>query len=184
MMIKRIITFLILVFGISFGYGQEIDSTKIKKKKETYPWSHSKEIGFDFTPLISSLVPFNLGGAKESTTEFSFKRYGRKYAFRFNAGIDINTDETLVTNFTMNIGFERRKKLTDRFSYTSGLDFGIVAINDFPGAVLGVIYGFEYNISQKVFLATEGNIRWVTNFFDDFPLQINAPTSIFLYVRI
>lgn len=173
---------IILFFGILFLSNQAWSQNDNKtEKRQEYPWSYHKEIGMNFTPLVSSLIPFNLGENDAGFRSFTFKRYKRKIAYRFNAGIDIdgeNGDDFVL----LTLGFERRKPIAKKVTFTSGMDFGLFGFIEENGLFnTSILYGFEYNINDKFFIATEGNFQLL--FGNGGQLKVNPPIAIFFYVR-
>lgn len=160
------------------GEEQEVE------KKEEYYWSYHREVGLNFSPLISKLVPFNLGDSDVGFTNFSFKKYGRKFGFRINAGIDFDDEEEENDGFALlTLGFEKRRLITKKVTLATGMDFGLFGFfDDDPFFNISTFYGFEYNINEKLFFATEANIQLLMG--DGLQLRVNPPVAIFFYVRI
>lgn len=153
------------------------------KSDETFPWSHQKEIGLNFTPLISQLVPFNLGDTRAGFSSFSYKRYGRKFGLRINAGIEFDDEFTDEGFALLTLGFERRRQVSKKITFTNGLDTGLFGFfDDDPFFNISAFYGFEYNFSPKFFAAAEGNIQLL--FGNGARIQVNPPIAVFFFVRI
>lgn len=180
--------FITLVLQPLSGFSQstEIDSSEVsdKKKKVEYYWSYEKEVGLNFTPLISSLVPFNLGETSGGFSNFKFKKYGRKLAFRLNMGIESDPRESFEEGFALFVlGYERRRPLSKKWTYTSGIDFGIFGFFDQDvNWLLSPFYGFEYNFNDHFFVSAEGNIEFLFGFNGG--IRVNPPVAIFFNARI
>ncbi len=155
-----------------------------EKKKVEYYWSYEKEIGLNFTPLISSLVPFNLGETGGGFSTFKFKKYGRKLAFRLNMGIESDPRGDFDDGCALfTIGYERRRPLAQKWTYTSGIDFGIFGFFDQDAnVVFSPFYGFEYNFNERFFVSAEGNIEFL--FGINGGIRVNPPVAIFFNARI
>ncbi|MBK9566322.1 MAG: hypothetical protein IPO37_14490 [Saprospiraceae bacterium] len=48
---------------------------------DPYFWSHTKEIGLNFTPLLSKFIPFNLGKADAGLIGLKYKNTIQKGLF-------------------------------------------------------------------------------------------------------
>jgi hypothetical protein len=187
---KSIIGFIcLLVFCIPssslFGQNDDEEYEDDYVEKESYNWSHKKEIGLNFSPLISQMIPFNLGSNDAGFSSFIFKRYGRKIAFRLNAGIEFNLEEdNFEDGFALfTVGFERRRQITKKITFATGTDFGLFGFfDDDPFFNISPFYGFEYNFNDAFFAVAEGNLQFL--FGDGIRILVNPPVAVFFYVRI
>lgn len=187
--IKRILVvgmllFMIPIMNIAQAIELESEEEYKEKQKEEYYWSYEKEVGLNFTPLIANLIPFNLGETNGGFTNFRFKKYGRKLAFRLNMGIESDPRGDFDEGFALvTIGYERRRSLSKKITYTSGIDFGIFGFFDSdPSVIFSPFYGFEYNFNEKFFVGAEGNIEFA--FGESGGIRVNPPVAIFFNARI
>lgn len=192
MNVKNLI-FLCSLFLCYTAFGQVTDKEEVwykgeeeveeVDKKPEYFWSYQRELGLNFSPLISKIVPFNLGDPDAGFSNFSFKKYGRKFAFRINAGIDFDDEDDESGFALLTLGFERRRQITKKVTLATGMDFGIFGFfDDDPFLNISFLYGFEYNINEKLYLSTEANIQFLMG--NGSQLRVNPPVAIFFYVRI
>jgi hypothetical protein len=154
------------------------------------PWLGKHEVGLNFTPLIRSMIPFNLGESQNGLISIKSKWYSKvsDYAFRTNFGLDVNSTEDKVFFFA-SFGYEHRRLLSGKFSYTSGWDAFISVASgtripdDQRQNGLGFLkfYGIEYNISSNLFIGTEAQV--LLGITDKALLSIQYPKAIFVNVR-
>ena len=158
--------------------------------------SFRKNIGLNMTPLITQLIPLNRSNPRQAGPYLvHFKTYGtrNRAAFRFSMGMHLVPDNNgNVDNPQINIGmgWEKRRSLGGRWSYTRGFDFVILtgdlnvpgnANNDevvvFGG---GPVWGLEYFIDQRISIGTE--VSMVLGFAPDFGVtfDIIPPVGLFL----
>jgi hypothetical protein len=160
-------------------------------------WPYRKIIGFNMTPLVTQLIPFNRSNPREAGPFLMrFKRYNfeRTRAFRFSMGLAVvNFDDNSDPSFSLNLAFgsEKRKSISDRWSYTKGFDFMILVGNkNIPGnsssdqASIGVgpVWGIEYTIGKRITVGTEAalNLGVNLNFDVIINFEILPPVGIFL----
>lgn len=172
--------FILFIFGFINIFSQEVIESQ-----EDY-WKGSTEIGLDFTPLISSVIPFNLSSFEDQIVGFRYKRYYKKYAFKTNLGIDLN-ERNDRNFFHFSVGYERRVPLKKKFYYTTGWMFGLTLddVNggeEIAGLYAGHFYGIEYHFTERFFISTEAQLYTV--FGDGLKIKFQAPVSIFAFVRI
>ena len=168
-------------------YDIKIDTSEYYEAEEFY-FSRQREVGLDFTPLISKLIPFNLTETEQQLVGLRYKRYRRTHAFRMSLGASLKSTFDQFDNFFFfSIGYEKRKSVARKWSYTTGIEF-VVFFEESPTfrdenfTGLSKLYGFEYNISDQIFVATEASLSFL--FGDDGNrLTLNVPQSIFLFVR-
>jgi hypothetical protein len=129
-------------------------------------------VGLNMSPLIAHLVPFNRVDPREAGPFLvRFKKYGplRRSAFRFSMGFhmipnaDFDTFEDAQFNFAL--GWEKRRSISRRWSYTRGFDFMFLAgdlnvpgaeSDEFEAAVaIGPLWGIEFAVAERITLGTE-----------------------------
>ena len=154
--------------------------------KEEYFFSRKKEISVKMTNLLSLFVPFNFSLPNPRLIALQTKFYGRKTAFRFAAGGDLNENDD--NSFLMfKLGFERRKLVWNLFTYTSGWE-GILTITgsnqeSFPGIAVGNFHGLEYNFSPNISISMETELLFGLGLFESIIFKILPPTSLFVNYR-
>lgn len=178
-----------LIFLIAFGLSNSIfsqDFAKFEEEQVDYRYSYKREIGLDFTPLISRLVPFNLGENEFGNVGLKWKKYYYDKALRINLGASLSNiqDDNF---FYLSIGYERRNELTQKWSYTFGWDVYAETestINDdTSGFGVSPFWGFEYNINNTFFIATEGQLK-IGSIDGEFAVNFVVPNAIFLFMRL
>ncbi len=155
-----------------------------------------KNIGLNMTPLVTQLVPFNRSDPRQAGPYLiHFKTYGprNRAAFRFSFGLHLipdNTGEVQDPQVNIAMGWEKRRSLGRRWSYTRGFDFVILAGDlNVPGnnqndevVVLGCgpVWGIEYFIDPRISIGTEAS--FILGFSPDFGVtaDIIPPVGIFL----
>ncbi|MBK7468500.1 MAG: hypothetical protein WAS56_12835 [Saprospiraceae bacterium] len=189
----------LLLLGIlcQFHFLIAQEEISVEEKEETR--AKNKEIGVNMTTFVSQFVPFGSNFPKGGPFGYSFKKYGSKAAFRFGLGMSVAVEENEEDiNLHIRLGYERRKKLNDRWAYTRGLDFALMAGNwNIPGISTGLfstaigfgpVIGIEYYIFPNVYLSTESYIFFGyggDGEFDSGPVfRILPPTGLMLNVRI
>lgn len=158
---------------------------------DPYFWSHTKEVGVNFTPLISKFVPFNLGQNDAGRIGFIYKKYYSTRAFRFTLGGKLNeVFQSDGSNFLyIGLGLEKRYPISKdkKLSYTSGWDVFILGTETGEEDALGVkkTYGFEYHFSKRVFISTEAHLTLGVNPDEGGPaISFQLPTAIFVNIRL
>ncbi|MBK9256520.1 MAG: hypothetical protein IPM42_13615 [Saprospiraceae bacterium] len=165
-----------------------MDSSKDVDDK-TFWWSGSKEIGLNMTPLISQLVPFNLGSVNAGIIGLNYRKYYNKRAFRLNFGANISESALEEDDpfFYFSIGTEKRTALTKSWHYTSGWDLYISADGEDAEGEIGItkLYGIEYHFNKRVFLSTEGRLRLGLPLEGESPtIKFEIPAAIFFNIRL
>jgi hypothetical protein len=96
----RILNWVVCFFCISVtisGQTESQDTTATVYAEEDlyeddpYFWSHTKEIGLNFTPLLSKFIPFNLGKTDAGLIGLKYKKYYSERAFLVNFGSNITS---------------------------------------------------------------------------------------------
>ena len=158
---------------------------------DPYFWSHTKEIGVNFTPLISKFVPFNLGQNDAGRIGFIYKKYYSTRAFRFTLGGKLNeVFQSDGSNFLyLGLGLEKRHPISKdkKLSYTSGWDIFALASEGGGEDALGVkkSYGFEYHFSKRIFISTEAYLAVGINPDEGGPaFSFQLPAALFVNIRL
>ncbi len=165
------------------------------------PLKH-KEYGFNMTGLASNFIPFNSTKLGLQRYAFAFKytrikkRTGKLATLRMGIGVDNIIDDTESFNFNFRIGGEKKRKLTDQWTFISGNEFifFLEPLNAnavdlfFDGAPrIGVGYshpfGIEFHLNNRISIYTETALQ-LTAGLPPIALRIVPPTSIFLNVKI
>lgn len=157
---------------------------------DPYYWSYTKEIGVNFTPLISKFVPFNLGENNAGLIGLKWKKYYSKRAFRINFGANINeinvdSEENLFLYF--GLGIETRHPITKdkKWAYTSSFDLFLRAADEVGILGLSKGYGFEYHFTKRIFISTEAALNVGLDFDQEVPIiEFQLPLAIFVNVRL
>lgn len=157
---------------------------------DPYYWSYTKEIGVNFTPLISKFVPFNLGQNNAGLIGLKWKKYYSKRAFRINFGANINeinvdSEENLFLYF--GLGIETRHPITKdkKWAYTSSFDLFLRAAGEVGILGLSKGYGFEYHFTKRIFISTEAALNVGLDFDQEVPIiEFQLPLAIFVNVRL
>ncbi|MBK8668454.1 MAG: hypothetical protein IPN89_02915 [Saprospiraceae bacterium] len=194
--------FLILLLLIGLPYMAWMQSTAPTEKisvyaeedqyeDDPYYWSYSREVGVNFTPLISKLVPFNLGENDAGNVGLIWKKYYSSRAFRISLGAKLrNFDDGTGNNFFfLGIGLEKRHPITKdkKMAYTSGWELFLNASEVENDNALGVrkTYGFEYHFTKRLFISTEAALFLGLNADEGGPVfDYQIPTAIFVNIRL
>lgn len=159
---KRLYTLILCLFCFA-GLAQD-------SSEWLQPQGRSKVIGLNTTPLLVQLIPFNRSNPMVVGPYFiSTRSYSKKNkAFRFGFGWDLQFsdfgDGLEQNHFNLRLGYDKRRDLSRRWSYTTGMDF-VISGGDFniPGDKqadsgflgLGGHWGVDYFINQNISLSTE-----------------------------
>ncbi len=196
---KTYLFIVIFIFYCTYIFGQSgpvenkenVYAEEDQYEDDPYYWSYSKEIGINFTPLISKLVPFNLGQNEAGRIGLIWKKYYSKRAFRVSLGANIteNFNNIGTDFFYLAIGLERRYPITKnkKIAYTSAWDifFQGNENDDVPGFGLAKGYGFEYHFTKRIFISTEAQFK--LGFGGEFGgpiIEFQLPIAIFVNVRL
>jgi hypothetical protein len=154
-------------------------------------WANSKEIGLNFTPLISKFIPFNIGDKSSGFVGIKAKYYMKDFAFRTSFGADLGNRTLGFLHF--GVGYERRRFVSKKITYTSGwqtiLETQNEIVNSQTNAILGVLkfYGLEYNITENFFLGAESQFVIGLNLGGNnagAEFSFRPPVALFANVRI
>lgn len=175
----------------SFGQSApDIGLTKEKKTSEGAFWANSREVGLNFTSLISKFVPFNIGDKSSGLIGIKSKFYGDNFAFRTTFGASTSNESGGFFHF--GLGYERRFGLSGKFTYTSGwqtlLEVESAGRGNGSSLLLGAakFYGLEYNLYDNFFLGAESQLAIGINSGNDNGLELSFryPVALFANVRI
>jgi hypothetical protein len=155
----------------------------------------SRMAGFNITPLLTQLIPFNRADPRDiGPFLMRFKNYKNgKTAVRFGLGVDINENDFFVDGnqpfIHIHWGWERRKNITDRWSYTRGIDaVAFVGPFNIPGdsrnsdassVGIGLPWGIEYAIAPHITLSTEVELAILLGDFGP-NIRLLPPVGLFL----
>ncbi len=195
---KPIITIIILLVSIGTVVSQEskekVDSSVYAEEDQyeddPYFWSYTKEIGINFTPLVSKLVPFNLGQNDSGLIGLRWKKYYSSRAFRINFGANVSGDVIDNGNpfIYLSFGVEKRYPITKdkKLAYTSAWDLAFSVEGEEGEGFYGIAkgYGFEYHITKRIFLSTEAQMNLGVGGEEGIKVQFQLPTAVFVNVRL
>lgn len=195
---KPIITIIILLVYIGTIISQEskekVDSSVYAEEDQyeddPYFWSYTKEIGINFTPLVSKLVPFNLGQNDSGLIGLRWKKYYSSRAFRINFGANVSGDVIDNGNpfIYLSFGVEKRYPITKdkKLAYTSAWDLAFSVEGEEGEGFYGIAkgYGFEYHITKRIFLSTEAQMNLGVGGEEGIKVQFQLPTAVFVNVRL
>ena len=195
---KPIITIIILLVYIGTVISQEskekVDSSVYAEEDQyeddPYFWSYTKEIGINFTPLVSKLVPFNLGQNNSGLVGLRWKKYYSSRAFRINFGANVSGDVIDNGNpfIYLSFGVEKRYPITKdkKLAYTSAWDLAFSVEGEEGEGFYGIAkgYGFEYHITKRIFLSTEAQMNLGVGGEEGIKVQFQLPTAVFVNVRL
>ncbi len=160
---------------------------------DPYYWSYTREIGINFTPLISKLVPFNLGQNTAGLVGLKWKKYYSKRAFKIDFGVNVS-EESINDGSPfayLGIGIETRYPITKdkKIAYTSAYDLFFSAEGSDGNPIIGFSkgYGLEYHFTKRVFLSTEAAFqlgRMLDDFNETIVVKFQLPTAIFVNIRL
>ena len=150
-------------------------------------WSRSNEIGLNFTPFLSKLIPFNFTDSDAGLVGLNWKSYGLKNAFRMSFGANLAQDDFFNTDnyLYLSIGYEKRRGLGKNWSYTTGWEAILEADEKDESSFIGAskFFGIEYNFTDRIYVSTEGALRM--GFSSGLPaVQIDLPIALFFNVRL
>ena len=195
---KSLLTIAIFAIVLGIGTSQDAKTKSVPSvyaeedeyEDDPYFWSHSKEIGINFTPLISKLIPFNLGQNDSGNIGLRWKKYYATRAFRINFGANVTSDVLDNGNpfIYLAFGVEKRYPISKdkKLTYTSAWDLAFSVEGQEPDAFFGIAkgYGFEYHITKRIFLSTEAQMNLGIGGEEGIKVQFQLPTAVFVNVRL
>jgi len=151
------------------------------------------ELGFNTSPLLTTFISIGQVEASNPPVAFTWKRVknnGRvlRMGIGFNLRSETGFIEPNTNKFFFNIGFERRRNITEKWKYYWGGDLIFNRENNFrersligDGVGLGPILGIRYVINDKISFSTESTLYLV--FGDETFMSFIPPTSIYFNVQ-
>lgn len=153
-------------------------------------------VGLNMSPLLTQLVPFNRSDPRDAGPYLAhFKWYNStgKTAFRMSLGFRLRADGDLETDdvqISFAIGWEKRRHISRRWSYTRGFDFMFLGGDqNIPGSDtqfepfigFGPAWGIEWAIEPNITLGTEATLAM--GFVPDVGPQVELlpPVGIYLH---
>ncbi|MCO6489342.1 MAG: hypothetical protein J5I98_13035 [Phaeodactylibacter sp.] len=168
-----------------------------QESPEGQPAGRYHAIGLNASPLLVQLAPFNRSNPRVLGPYFTTYRVysSRGRAFRLALGWDVDASldaDEAQNHFNLRLGWERRRKIADRWSYSMGWDFAISG-GDFnlPGEKeadtgflgFGPTWGFEFFINRTVSLSTEVSLWAGIDLNEGIPrLLVVPPVALLLNV--
>jgi hypothetical protein len=164
---------LLLTSGFLLSCAAVFAQTEPPPKEDTY-FKGRRIVGINMTPLLTQLVPFNRSSPRDAGPYLAhFKWYNRtgRTAFRMSIGVRLREDTDVFElddpqlNFA--IGWEKRRNISRRWSYTRGFDFMFLAGDqNIPGSEnnfdpligFGPAWGIEWAIEPHITLGTEATL--------------------------
>lgn len=140
-----------------------------------------KVMGFNTTPLLVQLIPFNrsdprIVGPYYVNWRSYVEQKGKLKGFKISVGIDLSdaNEEAVQSFFNFRLGFEGYRRLSPRWGYTRGFN-GFFSVGDFntPGAKqrdeiflgIGPHWGVDFFVSPKVSISLETALVFGTTDF-------------------
>ncbi len=174
------LTFLIFLSVILWGQSEEVEN--IDK-------SFTTQIGTDVSPLFRSLLRpnSNANDLLNAPYVFILKSIKNSRAFRFGIGGDIrreisddNSDDKIIQNsLRIRMGFEKQKKVSERWHINTGIDLNFSASkfddsinnnfnNQSKSYGVAPLLGIQFQLTPHLFLQTEAsfNIFYRTSSFE------------------
>ena len=160
-----------------------------------------RTVGINTTPLLVQLIPFNRSNPRVTGPyymtwrSYRINRRGQVGGFRMALGADLSDvdDESFQAFINFRFGWERKKVIHERWSYSSGLDFMIFGgdLNipggkdqDAAGFGFGPVWGIEYDLARHVSLSIETALFIGTAAESGFKLEFIPPVSIYMNFKI
>jgi hypothetical protein len=189
-------------WGISTQLLTAQDTISVERSSiETSPltskyYPKSRIIGLNMTPLLTQLIPFNRADPRDfGPFLMRFKNYKNgKNAIRFGLGVQIlgediffSTEES-KTFLNIQWGWERRKNISDRWSYTKGIEaVALIGNSNLPNernsesvsVGVGLPWGIEYAIAPRITLSTEIELVLLVSEFGP-TIRLLPPVGLFL----
>ena len=164
---------LLLLCGFALPCAAVFCQNEAPQKNDNY-FQGRRIVGLNMSPLLTQLVPFNRSNPRDAGPYLAhFKWYNStgRTAFRMSLGVrlresefDFELDDPQL-NFA--IGWEKRRNISRRWSYTRGFDFMFLAGDqDIPGNEesfdpfigFGPAWGIEWAIEPHITLGTEATL--------------------------
>lgn len=147
------------------------------------------ELGFNTSPLLTTFISIGQTEASNPPVAFTWKRVktnGR--VFRMGIGFNLRSRtgfiEPNTNQFFFNIGFERRRHISEKWEYYWGGDLMFNRETSFSersligdGIGLGPVLGIRYVVNDKISFSTESTLYLV--FGEETFMSFIPPTSIY-----
>lgn len=189
----RVILIILSIHCVLGLYGQK-DSTVYAEEDlyedDPYFWSYTKEIGINFTPLISKFIPFNLGENSAGLIGLRYRKFYSKRAFIVNFGADISSEsfDNSIPSFYLGLGAENRKPISKdkKITYSSGVEIFLSIVNNEDGNIgIAKNYGLQYHFSKRIFASTDAALRLASDFGNEgILIKFELPVALFVNVRL
>lgn len=151
----------------------------------------SREVGLNMTQLVSQFIPFKGNSTLSGPFSFFYRRGKNDRFFNLQIGARVDSDNFETNFINFQVGYLRKRDLGNKFKYYNSINFiasaggfnspGTDFNDDFAGTGFSMGLGFEYNLTESIFLATETTFLLVLG--SDGRLDILPPVAIFLAAR-
>ena len=125
-------------------------------------------IGFNTSPMLQQLLPFNAVPAEADLMTLNFRRYKNNKGYRFAMGINNLTINSNVQSLAMYYDYDNRKSMGGKWSYFLGYGIGFEFFQDnskgngvffasqgFTDFLFTGHWGLEYKVNEDFSLTTE-----------------------------
>lgn len=125
-------------------------------------------IGFNTSPMLQQLLPFNAVPADADLMTLNFRRYKNNKGYRFAMGINDLTINSNVQSLAMYYDYDNRKSMGGKWSYFLGYGIGFEFFQDnsksngvffasqgFTDFLFTGHWGLEYKVNEVFSLSTE-----------------------------
>lgn len=159
---KALIGIFVMLFNISL-FSKEIEPEPL----------YVKYIGFNINPLLSQLIPMNNINPNINSFAVNSRSFKGRHGFKSNFGVFLDESFNNEKFVSMSVGYENRRKLTERIYFLKGIDLNILfseTFSDFTSLVgPGLSWGIEYKFTKHISLSTYANLR----------LLVGEPNTLF-----
>ncbi len=168
--------------------------------QDTIPSNRRKEISLNMTQLVTNILG-STSSAIDDEFGLFFKVGGHRKLLKLGLGADVSKQnrqfgttptETSLFNLVLSAGYERRRHLSKKWFFYSGIDLlfeisnensssflntGNVTINDRgTGWGIQIPYGIAYRLNDRITFHSDGQLSFRTliirnNFVNSFPGQ-------------
>ncbi|MFK7774484.1 MAG: hypothetical protein AB8F94_20240 [Saprospiraceae bacterium] len=187
---KKLSSLICLIFLSVIVWGQ---SDEVEKSSESFKY----EIGTDISPLFKSLLKPKSISFFNTPYVFTFKSIKNNQAFRFGIGgerkqefsNDNSDDKILQRSLRVRIGFEKHRKVSERWQINTGVDLKFSNFkfdnnnnNNFNNTskFFGVspLLGIQFQLTPHLFLQTEASFNLyyqISSFESNFDIIFPSP---------
>ena len=139
---------LVLSFGLC-SFGQN-DSGRVQKL-----------VGFDANTLLGQVVPFSSFQQGDAFPAVMVRRLWNGRGYRTGVGFDFDSENEVLKNIYFSFGYARLRGLSEKFGYTSGLEFKLAISEDFDNGFIGLskYWGVEYRLNKVISVSTEAAMQ-------------------------